>query len=416
MRPSHKDRRRWPAGCADPNQATSRLLSSPIAGVPLTSEPMKDTMTLFAKSKTRSAGTAALACVAALAALAVANHVVARRTERRHPPEGSFLVVDGVRLHYSDRGKGRPVVLIHGNAVTGDDWNTSGVAEQLLRTHRVIIFDRPGFGHSERPRGRLWTAAQQAELLHKALHQLGVERPVVVGHSWGTLVALALAVRHQADTAGLVLLSGYYFWTLRPDVLLVAAGALPVLGDVLRYTVSPLLGWLQMPLLKWAMFSPVRVPARFEAEYSSAMALRPSQIRATSVDGALMIPGALALRGHYEHLALPVVIIAGDSDKVVFKRRSEQLRASIPGSVLQIVKGAGHMVHHFAAESMQTSGGIIRPPLAGPGHRSPAGSPHSDGGRRPRACRSARRCVRRGRAAPSACSSASAASSPCARR
>ena len=286
--------------------------------------------------------------MAALGALALANHLVARRTERRHPPEGRFIEVDGVRLHYSDRGEGSPVVLIHGNAVTGDDWNTSGVAEQLLRGHRVIIFDRPGFGYSERPRGRMWTATQQAELLHEALRRLGVERPVVVGHSWGTMVALELAANHQADTAGLVLVSGYYFWTLRPDVLLVAAGAIPVLGDILRYTVSPLLGRLQMPLLKWAMFSPARVPARFQAEYSPAMALRPSQIRATSVDGTLMIPGALALRGDYKNMALPVTIIAGDGDKVVFKRRSERLAANIRGSVLHVVKGAGHMVHHLA--------------------------------------------------------------------
>lgn len=304
-------------------------------------------MTLLAKLKTRSAGTTAFAGVAALATLASANYLVARNTERRHPPEGLFITVDGVRLHYSDRGEGSPVVLIHGNAVTGDDWNTSGVAELLLQKHRVIIFDRPGFGYSERPRGHLWTAAQQAELLHKALQQLGIERPVVVGHSWGTIVALALAERHQADTAGLVLLSGYYVWTLRPDVLLVAAGALPVIGDLLRYTISPLLGWLQMPLLKWQMFSPARVPARFQAEYSSAMALRPSQIRATSIDGVLMIPGALALRGEYKNLTLPVLIIAGEGDKVVFKRRSEQLQARIRGSVLQIVKGAGHMVHHL---------------------------------------------------------------------
>jgi hypothetical protein len=87
------------------------------------------------------------------------------------------------------------------------------------------------------------------------------------------------------------------FWTLRPDTLIVVAGALPLLGDLLRYTIVPLLGWLQMPLLKWAMFSPAQVPPRFQAEYSPAMALRPSQIRATSMDGALMIPGALALRG-----------------------------------------------------------------------------------------------------------------------
>jgi pimeloyl-ACP methyl ester carboxylesterase len=295
---------------------------------------------------------ALIAGAVALGSLAVANRAIARRTERKHPPEGSFLVVDGVRLHYSDRGAGSPVVLIHGNAVTGHDWNTSGVAELLLHTHRVIIFDRPGFGHSERPRGRLWTAAEQAELLHKALLQLGVERPVVVGHSWGTLVALALAVRHQTDITGLVLLSGYYFWTVRPDVVLVAPGALPVLGDVLRYTVSPILGWLQMPLLKRAMFSPGPVPPRFQAEYSSAMALRPSQIRATSVDGALMIPAALNLRRHYKNMTLPVVIFAGDGDKVVFHRRSKQLRDGIPGSRLEIVKGAGHMVHHVATRQV----------------------------------------------------------------
>jgi pimeloyl-ACP methyl ester carboxylesterase len=251
------------------------------------------------------------------------------------------LEVDGVQLHYSDQGKGSPVVLIHGNAVSGDDWNTSGVGELLLRSHRVIIFDRPGFGYSKRPRGRLWTAAQQAELLHNALRQLGVERPIVVGHSWGTIVALALAEHHQADVAGLVLLSGYYFWTLRPDAPLMLPGALPVLGDVLCYTVLPLLGWLQMPLLKWAMFSPARVPARFQTEYSPAMALRPSQIRAASVDGALMIPGAVALRRGYKDLALPVVIVAGDGDKVVFKRRSEQLRDSIPGACCRSSEARG---------------------------------------------------------------------------
>ena len=87
-------------------------------------------MPLFATSKTRSPGTAAaLAGVATLAALALGNHLMARRTERRHPPQGAFMDVDGVRLHYSDRGEGSPVVLIHGNAVSGDDWNTSGVAE-----------------------------------------------------------------------------------------------------------------------------------------------------------------------------------------------------------------------------------------------------------------------------------------------
>ncbi|MDP9095616.1 MAG: alpha/beta hydrolase [Pseudomonadota bacterium] len=206
-------------------------------------------MNLLSRRQPFPVGKALAASAAALAALAVVNNLVARRTERRHPPEGSFLEVDGVRLHYSDRGQGSPIVLIHGNTVTGDDYNTSGLADLLLKHHRVIIFDRPGFGHSERPHGRMWTANKQADLLHKAVQQLGIERPVVVGHSWGAIVALAYAVRHQVDTAAVVALSGYYFWTVRPDVLLVGVGALPVIGDVLRYTVSPLVNWLMMPLV-----------------------------------------------------------------------------------------------------------------------------------------------------------------------
>jgi pimeloyl-ACP methyl ester carboxylesterase len=291
---------------------------------------------------------ALLACAIVLALLAIINHVLARRAERRHPPAGLFMEVDGIRLHYSDRGTGAPVLLLHGNAVTGGDYSTSGVAERLLPNHRVIIFDRPGFGYSERPRGRLWMAGAQAELLHKAVAQLGVQRPVVVGHSWGTLVALAFAVRFPADTAGLVLLSGYYFPTFRLDALLVSFGAIPVLGDILRYTISPLFGWLTMPLTKRAMFAPSPMTDRFRAEYSMAMALRPSQIRATVVDGTLMVPCAASLRAHYKKLSMPIIVMAGAGDLVVSHRHAERLHTAIPGSKLQIVPGVGHMVHHVA--------------------------------------------------------------------
>ena len=291
-----------------------------------------------------------LVTVIVLAVLAMVNYAAARQAERRNPPKGSFIEVDGVRLHYSDRGAGRPVVLVHGNTVTGDDYNTSGVAERLVGTCRVIIFDRPGFGYSERPRRHPWGAMEQAELLHKALVQLGVRRPVVVGHSWGTLVALAYAIRHPADTGGLVLLSGYYFPTFRLDALMVAPGATPVLGDILRYTISPLFGWLTMPLTKRVLFAPTPVTARFQAEYSTAMALRPSQIWAPCADGALMVPSATRLHDHYGELSLPVAIMAGDGDKIVSYHLAERLRAALPGSTLQIIEGAGHMVHHVATD------------------------------------------------------------------
>lgn len=321
---------------------------------------------------------AALLLAAGAAALALVNHTAARQAERRHPPKGRFIEVDGTRLHYTDEGAGPPVVLLHGNVVSAEDWRTSGVSDRLRERHRVIAFDRPGFGHSDRPRGRIWTAGAQAELLYAAIARLGLPRPIVIGHSWGTLPALFLAARYPDRVGGLVLVSGYYFWTLRPDVLLVALTAMPVLGDLLRYTLSPLLGRLAMPLLKHAMFSPAPVAARFHAEFSDGMALRPSQIRATSVDGALMIPGVLDLHRMYGDIAMPVAILAGDGDKVVFRRNAERLHAGIPGSNLRVIEGAGHMLHHTAphrvAEAVDWVAGMaVREPVAhGAQHRAEA--------------------------------------------
>lgn len=231
---------------------------------------------------------------AVLAAAALTNYALARRAERRNPAEGKCITVDGVRLHYIERGTGPVIVLLHGNGTMARDFVLSGVFDLLAKDHRVIAFDRPGFGFSERPRGRIWTAEAQAALLHQALLGLDVRRPVVVGHSWGTLVALALALSDQTGTAGLVVLSGYYFPSARADVALASWPAVPVLGDILRYTISPLLGRLMAPVVYRKLFAPSPVSRRFANEFPLELAVRPSQIRASAAETALMIPGAAA--------------------------------------------------------------------------------------------------------------------------
>jgi pimeloyl-ACP methyl ester carboxylesterase len=146
---------------------------------------------------------------------------------------------------------------------------------------------------------------------------------------------------------GLVLLSGYYNPTLRADALLVAPAAVPVLGDVLRHTVSPLFGAATLPLLIKGMFAPLPVPERFERGFAGAMAVRPSQVRAEARDGAGMAAQVGAMREHYRELRLPVVIMAGEEDKVVdVGRHAVRLHGEVPGSELRLVPGAGHMVHH----------------------------------------------------------------------
>ena len=185
---------------------------------------------------------------AAVAAAVLYNLRQTKDAERRHPPIGRFLHVDGVRLHYLERGQGEPLVLIHGNGTMIQDFTVSGLVDRLAERYRVIVFDRPGYGYSSRPRG-LWTPRAHASLYRKALEQLGVEGAAVYGHSWGTLVAVALALEAPGLVRSLVLGSGYYYPTLRADTFLLSPPAIPVIGDAMRYTISPPLSRLLAPAL-----------------------------------------------------------------------------------------------------------------------------------------------------------------------
>jgi len=102
---------------------------------------------------------------AGLLGSALFNRAAAGRTEAATPAAGTFVEVDGVRLHYVDRGAGPAVVLLHRNGVMLQDFEASGVLGLAAEHHRVIAFDRPGFGYSDRPRTTVWTSTAQAELI-----------------------------------------------------------------------------------------------------------------------------------------------------------------------------------------------------------------------------------------------------------
>jgi pimeloyl-ACP methyl ester carboxylesterase len=269
-----------------------------------------------------------------------------RRAEADNPPRGHFIDVDGVRLHYIERGSGPTLVLLHGNGVLANDFENSGLLDKAAEHYRVIAFDRPGFGYSERPRRRVWTPQAQARLIHHALQDIGVDAAIVLGHSWGTLVALSMALEAPGFVRGLVLLSGYYYPSWRADVPLVSWPALPLLGDLMRHTVLPLaMRMLWRPLTK-TVFSPQPVDARFHRT-PAWMLLRPKQLRASAADSALMVPAASALAGRYAELKMPVAVIAGTQDKVVdFGHNAERLGERLPHGELHLQLGVGHMTHY----------------------------------------------------------------------
>jgi pimeloyl-ACP methyl ester carboxylesterase len=200
--------------------------------------------------------TTVAAAAGLLAATAVVNRQLAQKAQRDNPPKGHFIEVDGVRLHYVERGKGRPLVLFHGNGSMIQDFESSGLIDLAAKNYRVIVFDRPGFGHTSRPRDVVWTPEAQADLFANALDRLNVQQAIVLGHSWGASVAVALAIKRPALSRPCTRVR-ILFPTARTDVLALSVPAIPGLRDIFSFTISPVVR-LMWPALLRKMFAAVR--------------------------------------------------------------------------------------------------------------------------------------------------------------
>jgi pimeloyl-ACP methyl ester carboxylesterase len=284
--------------------------------------------------------------VVLLILLVVGNVVFSIVAERKSPPIGTFTECDGVRLHYLDRGDPAApcVVLFHGNGSMMQDFIISGLVQLLARRNRVLCFDRPGFGYSQRPRSRIWTATAQAALFVTALDQLGVRNPLVLGHSWGALVAIALALRDDYPLRGLLLVSGYYFPTSRWDVWIMSGPAIPVLGDLIRYTVAPVISWAILPASFRKLFAPRPVPVNFTNEFPVGLALRPKQLRAAAEESAFLVPAAAQFQFSYSSIPCPVHIFHGTEDQISETEQARRLHQALRRSELHIIPETGHMV------------------------------------------------------------------------
>ena len=304
-----------------------------------------------------------LLLVLLLAALVLANVALEFIARWRNPPIGEFLDIDGVRLHFIVRGDpdAPPLVMFHGNGTLLQDLIISGLVDKAAKKFRVICFDRPGFGHSSRPRTFIWSPDRQAELFAAALTRLGIESAFVLGHSWGALVALAMAAsRHGKRVKGLVLVSGYYFPTWRFDVWVASIAAIPLIGDALRYTISPISSWLALPAFAKKTFAPRRVPEIVKKEYPRLMLIRPSQLRAVAEDSAFLLPSAAALTMSYRRLKCPTAIIAGREDEIVDSEQADRLQQAMPHATVTLVPEAGHMVHYFVANQIVRIADVAR--------------------------------------------------------
>jgi pimeloyl-ACP methyl ester carboxylesterase len=267
-----------------------------------------------------------------------------RQVEAVLPPAGRFVDVPAARLHVVERGQGPAVLLVHGLAGQLCHF-TYAIVDELATQYRVVAVDRPGSGYSVRAPGASAALGAQADVLAALIDELGLGRPLVVGHSLGGAVALALAQRHPDHVAGLLLLAPLTH-PVR-EISPVFSGlsiAKPWMRTLVAWTLAVPLGIAKRDEALNLIFGPESVPGDFATRGGGLLTLRPSHFVAACADLAAIPEDLQGMTQRYATMRLPVRIIYGRDDRILnHQEQGEALAAILPGATLTLIDG-GHML------------------------------------------------------------------------
>ena len=287
----------------------------------------------------------------------------ADRAEAAFPPSGDFVEVTGGRVHYVQAGSGPDVVLLHGAGGNLRDY-TFDLMGRLTDRYRVTAFDRPGMGYTDpapgvdgRPLSTEGASpAQQARMLRDAAAALDLEAPIVVGHSFGGIVAMAWALEGleeetPVNASAVVSLAG---------VMLPWPGGL---GAYYTVNGSAFGGAVTVPLISAYVpdrvvqaaiagtFDPNEMPDGYAEHIGAPLTLRPGPFRENVRQVNTLRPHVVEMETRYADLTLPIEILHGEADETVPLRVHGGPMAERYDNVhLTPLPGVGHMPHHTAPE------------------------------------------------------------------
>jgi pimeloyl-ACP methyl ester carboxylesterase len=287
-----------------------------------------------------------------LAALGVAvlfNRALARLIEGLLPPIGRFVEVDDkgrtIRLHVADSGPGPgrsepPLLFIHG--LLGQLNHFSFALAARFPERRVVLIDRPGSGYSQIAHPQ--TLSGQAAIFKQAIEALGLEKPLVVGHSLGAAVALALALDHGGRIGGLALVAPLTHLAVKPRGFFALAWRSRLLLWLGAWTMGPAATLARAGFAREVIFAPDPIPPRFWTLGGGLLAARPSALLAAASDVQTQQRELPGMARRYGALDLPIGVLYGEGDRLLDpERQGADFCAEAPGAELTKVPG-GHML------------------------------------------------------------------------
>jgi pimeloyl-ACP methyl ester carboxylesterase len=259
------------------------------------------------------------------------------------PPAKQVTIGDGRHLNVVDIGEGSPIVLVHGLPSNIGDW---GDTPQKLAAmgHRVIVYDRVGYGHSSRDDDSpgTYTYESNARDLGALLDALGIERAALAGWSYGGAVVQTFAALHPERVSHLALIGSVGpAESYDPDdplgrILSSGAGE-----EIFRWTgaISPLSRAFTQENLKAMFAKESAIPEGFN-ERTRGMLHLPGTLTAFVLEAQRGDPSTL----HPEQLRMPALVLHGSSDFAVPLSVGEDLAGKLPAAQLLMIPGGSHML------------------------------------------------------------------------
>ncbi|MBX3532138.1 MAG: alpha/beta hydrolase [Rhizobiaceae bacterium] len=267
--------------------------------------------------------------------------------ERRNPPAGEFADVLGARIHHVHvpapaGAELPPVVFIHGASGNLNDQMLP--ARPLLEGRAELLFyDRPGHGWSQRGEANE-TPNGQARTLAALMDAKGIDRAIIVGHSFGGGIAAAFALAYPERVAGLVFAAAAtHPWEGAGTSWYYKVATVPLFGRVFSELFALPGGYARINAAAAGVFDPNPLPATYLRDSGIELVLRPANFRANAVDVESLHAHVTTAAPHYPEIKAPTVVISGDSDTVVYEElHSLGLARDIKGAELVWICGLGH--------------------------------------------------------------------------
>ena len=243
----------------------------------------------------------------------------------------SSVNVNGHTMSYLERpGKGETIVLIHGFTANKDNWTR--FVRYIPKEYRVIAFDLPGHGDSDKPVDQTYTLDYMASNLDQAVNILRISKFHLAGNSMGGWISIFYTAQYPQKIISLCLLDNAGIPSPQPSDLELAMskGHNPFIitsreefDEFLKYV------FYKQPFMPWPITSVLADRAIASCDFYKKVG---NDLLTKSTDISPLLAG----------LNVPVLVIWGDKDRIIHVSTTEVLKKSLPNSEIVIMKDCGH--------------------------------------------------------------------------